>query len=75
VMRHTSNVVDALVGERPFRVLGLGLGLPMLNEIELHPRQGRARRPGRAEGIGRRPSRARTRVADRSLFPIILIYV
>ena len=43
VMGHPNNVVDALVGERPVRVLGLGLGLPMLNEVELHPHQGRAR--------------------------------
>jgi len=49
---HTGNVVDTLVGEWPFRVLVLGLGLPMLNEIELHchhhkraqPRRPRIRR-------------------------------
>lgn len=33
---HTGDVSDALVGERPLRVLVLGLGLSMLNEIQLH---------------------------------------
>ncbi len=38
---HTLNVVDTLVGQRPFGVAVLGRGLPMLNEIELHGRDGR----------------------------------
>ena len=33
---HTRNAVSALVGERSLRVFILGLGLPMLNEEELH---------------------------------------
>ena len=33
---HTRDTLGALVGERPFRVFILGLGLPVLNEKELH---------------------------------------
>ena len=36
---HTRNALSALVGERPLRVFILGLGLPMLNEEELHGHQ------------------------------------
>ena len=43
VMRHTGYILDTLVGERPFRVLVLGLGLPVLNQVELHTDEGRAR--------------------------------
>ena len=46
VMRHSGYVLDTLVGERPFRVLVLGLGLPVLNQVELHPDQARARALG-----------------------------
>ena len=46
---HPGNVVDALVDERSLLVLALGLGLPMLNQVELHGHHGRARttRPSR----------------------------
>ena len=43
VMSHAGNIFDTLVGERPFRVLVLGLGLSVLNQVELHPDQRRAR--------------------------------
>jgi hypothetical protein len=40
---HSFNVVDTACCQRPFRVVVLGLGLPMLNEIQLHPDHGTGR--------------------------------
>jgi hypothetical protein len=42
VMRHAGNIPGTLVGERPIRVLVLGLGPPVLSQIELHSGQRRA---------------------------------
>lgn len=42
-IRHPGYIFDTLIGERPFRVLVLGLGPPVLNQVELHADQGRAR--------------------------------
>lgn len=47
VMRHTRDILDALVGERPFRVLVLGLRAPVLYQVEVHTGQGRALELGR----------------------------
>ena len=54
---HSLNVVDTACGKRPFRVVVLCLGLPMLNEIQLHPITVRAqtRRPRRSTLTRARP--------------------
>jgi hypothetical protein len=68
---HTRNVLGALVCERPLRVFVLGLGLPMLNEKELHGHNGRTVRPAGAEGS--EPTRTlqigKTPVTSRSPIP------
>ena len=43
VTSHARNVFGTLVGQPPLRVFVVGLGLPMLNEIEVHCRHGRTR--------------------------------
>jgi hypothetical protein len=40
---HSFNVVDTACCKRPFRVVVLCLGLPMRNEIQLHPDHGTGR--------------------------------
>ncbi len=48
--RHSGNVVGTICGERPFRVLVLCLGLPMLNEKQLHLFHGTRRHPDDRDG-------------------------